>query len=309
MLQKNQKSSKMLLPFIALIIVIFVWGIDPVVFSYFYIDYSATLLCAISTFTSAIVFLFIARKSFKKIDKKFLKVAIPIAVLNSTGALIQKIGLQYTTPAYYSFLEYISCAVAPIILIFITKKVPKLMQVLSIVLCIAGTFIISGMLNETFKFSIGEVLCGLSGVIFGVSIAITGTYAKDIDLNLLTAFHMILYFIISVILTILLNYLTVNGEPLEAIKFTLNPMKLIPAALFGLLTIGICWTLKNNALTKLNPILVTLFTPLSAVLSGTLSVILKIDTLSLNLVIGAVLIITASIISGISDVKDEKLIN
>lgn len=309
MLKKHPLNHKKILYFLALAIVIIVWGVDPVIFSYFYNDYSATVLTAVSAFTSAIVFIIISGKNFKKIDKKFIKVAIPIAVLNSTGALIQKIGLQYTTPAYYSFLEYLACAIAPIVLIFLTKKLPKLLQVVSIILCLSGTFILSGLMNESFKFSIGEILCALSGVTFGFSIAITGTYAKDIDLNLLTAFHMILYFIISISLMIALNFITLNGQPLEPIKFSLNPLKLIPAALFGLLTVGICWTLKNNALTKLNPIFVTLFTPLSAVLSGTLSVILKIDELSLNLVIGAILIISASIISGLSNVKDEKLIN
>lgn len=306
MLNSNKKRINKILPFIALLIVIFVWGIDPIVFSYFYEDYSATLLCTFSTFTSAIVFLIISRKSLKKIDKKFLKVAIPIALLNSLGALFQKIGLQYTTPAYYSFLEYVSCAIAPIMLILITKKLPKLAQVLAVVLCLAGTFIISGMLNESFKFSIGEILCALSGVFFGVSTALTGTYAKDIDLNLLTAFHMILYFIISLVLTFVLNAITINGQPLEAIKFTFNPIKLIPALSFGFITIGICWTLKNNALTKINPILVTVLMPFTAILASSISVIMKIDVLSYSLVIGAVLIITASIISGISDAMESK---
>ena len=105
--------------------------------------------------------------------------------------------------------------------------------------------------------------------------------------------HMGVYFLISVISTLLLNSVTLGGAIAEPIRFIFDIKLLLLAAFFGLVSIGLCWLLKNLATVKTDPTVIAIVSPFAAVISAIASVLLGQDTLHYNLVIGAALILVA----------------
>ena len=130
--------------YIMLLIVVISWGCDPVINRYLYGYYSAAALSSLCTLVCALTFLFLARKKLHLLrDKKYLRVALPICLFNSMACVLQRIGLQYTSPAHYAFLEHLSCAAVPVILLLCFKKKPSAMQILASALCLGGCLILS----------------------------------------------------------------------------------------------------------------------------------------------------------------------
>lgn len=293
--------------YFALFFVIFVWGLDPVVMSYFYNYYSASVLTAIGTGVSFLLLIAVGAKKLHHLDARYFKVAAPISALNSAACLLQKIGLQYTTPANYAFLEHLSCAVVPIALFFLIKKRPTLPQIISTVLCVGGCFILCGVGTAgSVSLTVGDALCGIAGLMLGACVALTGVYAKGLDMSLYMIVHMGVYFLVSAISAVGLNFLQLNGAPAEPIHFTLDFTLLLLLSLFGLVSIGLCWLLKNTATVKLEPTVVAIASPFSAVISAAISVLIGQDALTYNLVIGAGLILIAVLFSDLPSPKKKE---
>ena len=286
----------------ALVFVIVMWGMDPTVNSYLYNYYSATALSVISTFVSLVLFVALSAKKIKRLNKTYLKIAVPISSLNAAACLLQRIGLQYTTPASYAFLEHLSCVVVPIMMFVLVRKKPTKAGALSSAGCLVGCFVLSGLdfQNGGLEFSVGELLCAAAGVVLGIGIAATGVFTQKLDITLYMVIHMFMYFIISVLGAVLLNAISVNGRPLEAFKFSSDPRLLAVAAVFGIVTVGVCWVLRNAATRRIDPVIIAVSSPFSAVITGVVSVCLGMDELSLNLVLGSSMIFVAVSLSGIS---------
>ncbi len=284
--------------YLALFFVVIVWGLDPVIMSYFYRYYSASALTAVGALASLLLLLVLNRKKLRLLNARYFKVAAPISALNSIACLLQKIGLQYTTPANYAFLEHLSCVVVPIALFILIKKRPTLPQAISAVLCLCGCFILCGVGTAgPVTLSFGDVLCALAGILLGACVALTGVFAKELDMPLYMVVHMGVYFLISCASTLALHFITIGGAVAEPIRFTFDLPLLLLAALFGLVTSGLCWLLKNLAIVRTDPTVVAIVSPFAAVISAVTSVLLGQDTLHYNLVIGAFLILLAVLFS------------
>ena len=113
-------------------------------------------------------------------------------------------------------------------------------------------------------------------------------------------------FLISAASAIGLNFLILNGEPDEAILFTFDLKLLIPLVLFGLVSIGLCWLLKNTATVHLEPTVVAIIGPFSAVIAAVISVMIGQEPLTYNLALGAALILIAVLFSNLPCPKSGK---
>ena len=152
--------------YLIIAMVVVTWGFDPVVNSYLYSSFSASALSSLATFCSVILLFCFSFKKLRLLDKRYFMIAVPICTMNSVACVLQKIGLQYTSPASYAFLEQLACVVVPIALFIFTRKRPSALQCIASVICLVGCFVFSGMLSGGLSFGIGEILCGLAGIIF-----------------------------------------------------------------------------------------------------------------------------------------------
>jgi len=281
----------------ALLFVVFFWGVSSVLYTYFYKFYSAAVLTGIMTFFSAIFFWVLAGKRLKKIDKKFLKVAVPICAINAFANVLNRIGLQYTTPANYAFFENVSCIVVPVMMFLFVRKKPKLIQGIAGVSCLAGCFIMCGVkLSGGSVIGIGDGLCLLAGALLGVCVAAIGAYGKDMDTILFMVVYMTAYFLVSVLLAVGLDVTAI-----EPIKWTGGLPMLLLAAVFGLVDVALCWLLRTMAIQHIDPVTVATVSPCYAVITGVISVCVGIDKLSAKLVIGGSVIFLSAVIPEVLD--------
>lgn len=290
------KSNKKYLYFLAIAIVIIVWGLDPILMDGFYKMYSPSIFGAISTLASAIVFLPILIRGRSKIDKTFLKITMPIFLMNGLAVAIQRIGLKFTTPSSYTFLEHLCCVSVPLTVFVLTRRPPKKFEILSIITCLAGCVI---FLGDGFSggFNIGDVLCAIAGLLLGVATAATGIYASKIDSGLFMASYMWVAGIVSAISALVLGTVQLNGEPIETPMFNSEPLNIITIVLFGIISMGICWLMRTTAIKHLSAIDVAIVSPLSAVITGVVSVAMGLEKVTFNLVIGGVIILAAAFMS------------
>ena len=281
----------------ALVFVVVFWGVSSVLYTYFYKYYSAAVLTGIMTFFSAVFLWVIARNRLKKIDKKFLKVAVPICALNALANVVNRIGLQYTTPANYAFFENISCVVVPVMMFVFVRKKPKLIQGIAGVTCLLGCFIMCGVkVSGGNTIGIGDALCLLSGALVGVCLAAIGAYGKDLDVILFMVVYMTAYFLVSVLLAVGLN-----AAAIEPVKWTGGWTMLLLAAVFGLVDVALCWFLRTMAIQHIDPVTVATVSPCYAVITGVLSVCVGIDKLSTNLFIGGSIICISAVVPELLD--------
>ncbi len=293
------KTKNILKYYIMLLFVCLVWGCDPVFYLHFYKNFSPSVISAIFSFGSFLMFFALSYKKLKEINIKYLKVAVPVAVISTFANLLQRIGLQYTTPAKYAFLEHIACAVVPVMMYIFIKRKPSKTQVLACIICLCGCFVLTGMSFSDLSIGIGDLLCTLAGVFGGIHLAANAVFIKKTDIFVHMTVYMFVYFIVSLFSVALLGNIAINGVAAEVVKFTLKPELFLPVLLYGLLSVGITWLMKIEAVRHINPTAVAIISPFTAVIAGVISVVMGLDILSGRLIIGAILIMCASIITSI----------
>lgn len=288
-----------------LLAVVVTWGIDPVVNTYLYNYYSAAVLTVLCTFSSWIMFIILSAKKLRGINADLFKTVLPISIFNSAACLLQRIGLQYTTPASYAFLEHISCVTVPIVMILFFRKRSGPLQWLASLICLVGCFILAMGSSGGFAIGVGEVLCTLAGVVVSYSIVMTGNCSKKIDIYLFMTVHMGVYCLSSLGLAVALNYITVGGTPIERAVITWDPRLILFCALFGLFSVGACWLFRNEATRYTSPSFVAIISPFSAIVTGVASLLLGYDKMSPTLAISAVMILAAVMLSGVADARSK----
>lgn len=309
LLTKKKGNTKIqAFAYASLIFVVFIWGAGPLMTVYLYRYYTATIYTAVTSLISAISLLLISLPHLKELNRDYFKVAVPTGIFYSIASLLQKIGLQYTTPTQYAFLENLSCVVVPVLLFFFIKKKPSILTVLASLLCLAGSFILSGLdfASSSISFGKGEILCALAGLFYGVNIAGTGAYAKKLYAPLYVMIQMWIHTTISFATAISLNFITIDGAPIEQIGFSWEIKNLLCIVALALISSTLCWLIRTNVMKHIDASVVAVIMPFSAVIAGVLSVLFGMDALTLNLVLGATIGFVASILSSVADILDKR---
>lgn len=274
--------------------VIFFWGISSILYTFLYRYFSATVLSTVMTFFSALFFLALSARKLHLLNKDYFKTALPICLLNALACVMQRIGLQYTTPANYAFLEHLACVAAPAAVFVFTRKRPTRVQGFACLICLAGCFILSGLGNSGFSLpGIGDLLCALAGILFGICTAATGIYAGHLDTSLYMLLHTGSYFLVSLTAMLTLNTVRIGGQVMEPAVFTFRLPLLLFTVIAGVMDIAVCWYIRTKAVCRIGPTKVAVIAPFAAVITGIGSVILGLDPLSGSLVIGGLLILSA----------------
>lgn len=291
-MQKNKKTAA----YFGLIFVIFLWGAAPQITLYFYEFYSPTIRVAFGSLTSGLAMLLVAGRRVRLLDRRYLGLAIPTGACLGAADILQKIGLQYTTPTNFAFLENLSVVTVPLLLYFIVKKKPTPLTVISVVLCLASMLILTGVLTEGGGFGKGDILCAIAGMLYGVNIAITGLFAKGVCVPLYLSIQLLTTALLG-----LLSALTLDGAGIEPLFFTPDIGIVLLLVLFVLVSSTLGWLIRTAAMKEVDPTVVAVMMPFSAAVTVFVSVLSGTDTVTPSLVIGALLGLVAIILSGLGE--------
>lgn len=296
-------GRKRAVSYAGLVLVVIIWGLNPIATKYLQNFYSPAILTTCTAAVSAVALLIVCRNKLCLLNREYFKVAGITGIFYALGEIVQKIGLPYTTPSVYAFLENLAVVVVPVLSFIFIKKRPSAIKILASLICLFGVFVLTGGLSNKgeFKFGLGEMLCALSGIFYGVNIAGTGAFAKDLDSALYIMIQMIVHTVLGVITTVTLNFMVKpNGEIFEPVTFSFSALIFIIVAL-ALLTSVFCWLVRTEAMKYIDASVVAIIMPFSAVITGVASVIAGTDELTSGLVMGGTLCLIAAIASGLSD--------
>lgn len=294
--------------YLMIVLVLFIWGASPLVNAKMNEKYSVAFRSSVMGFITVVALLIICAKKLKNINAEYFKYAIPTGVFLSVAEIVQKIGLIYSTPAKYAFLENLSCVVVPIILLFAIRKKPSVITVCSSFLCLVGSFILSGLNfgDKSVGFFKGEILCALAGVLYGVNIAYTGICIKKFDTLLYLLVQHCTVAVTSLISAILFSIICIDGVPIETIRFSFDLGGIVVLVALALVATLLCWFLRTLAMKVVSPTAVSIIMPFSSVITGVASVLLGMDVLGLEFLIGGGIVLIAAILSGVGDLREEK---
>ena len=289
---KNKKTAA----YLGLSFVILLWGIAPLLTLWFYQWFSPTARVAFGSLTSGLAMLLISCRRLRLLTRRYFLLAVPTGVALGTADILQKIGLQYTTPTNYAFLENLSVVVVPFILFLLIKKRPRPLTLVAVFLCLLSSLILTGVLTEGGGASYGDILCALAGVFYGVNIAVTGTYAKDVCVPI--------YLSIQLLTVSALGFCSafvLDGLGIEPLLFTPRIGILLLLIGYVLISSTLGWLIRTAAMKVVDPTVVAVMMPFSSVVTVLASVVVGTDTLSPSLLIGAALGLVAILLSGLAE--------
>ena len=300
MMQVKGLSNQKAIAYMSLLFVVFVWGTGPVVTLHFYKFYSPSIRLFFVDIISFVTYILLSSKHLKSLNKEYLKTGLITGVFLALANISQKIGLMYSTPAKYAFLENLSCLAVPVITFFIIKKKPSGLTIASCVTCFVSVFILNGISFSGSRWGIGEILCGLAGIFYGFNIALTGAKAKKFHAPLYLAVQTSVGIVVSLIVALVLSTITTTAPsgisvPLEPIRFSFNLYHIAFTVVYTIISSAFCWIIRTNAMKHIDASTVSVIMPFSAVVTGFISVITGSDNLSANLVAGGLLSVLAMI--------------
>ena len=283
---KKQK----LYAYLSLALVVLAWGVSPVVSKFMLTTYSPGIKRLMDALFASLVLGAIAGKHLITTDKSTIRFSLLLGICFSLGMLFEGIGINYTTPAKSTFYGNVTCITVPVFAAIFAKKLPGVLKVLSGVICLVGFgVIIFGNSGESGlpSFALGDGLTLLSGVFYGATVAMTGTWGKSNNTLVVTFFE----FLVSIPMCILYVLF------FETVVFSWSLKDIIIVAVTAVIVQGVCWLLRNYALKYLDAGFVAIVTSFSMVVSGVISVLVGMDTFSWALCIGGVICLGAVVLS------------
>ena len=300
--------NKKIMSYIGLFFVVFIWGISPLITLRLYEYYSPCIRTFFLEVILFITYLVISAKHINELSVEYIKPGLLTGFFFSLANITQKIGLMYTTPARYAFLESLSCITVPIVMFLLVKKKPHPLAIFSCMLCIIGIFIINDVSGSSGSLGFGEILCAISGLLYGCNIAGTSVFAKNLYAPLYLAVQCFVGIIVSLIFALTLNFIKVpsaSGIPvaMEKIQFSLRPELIIFMIVYAIIGSALCWIIRTNSMKHIDPTTVAIIMPFSAVVTAILSVLIGDDIFSLNLLFGGTIVVVSMITSSFADIK------
>ncbi len=291
----------------ALWFVVLIWGTAPLLNNYMVQNFSPSVALFGHSLLSFLTLLLFNIKTLKELDKKCVRIAVLTGVFNMLATLLQSIGLLYTSPANYAFLENLSCVVVPFALWILVRKKPTALNIVTVVLCLVGAFILASKDMKGFSFSVGDILCGAAGLLYGINIALTGVYAKDVKPGLFIMIQMLTTTVLSFGSIFLLNGMRVNGEPIVGIWYNFSLLPLLVIGIYAVVVLAFCWTIRTKAIQIVNPTAVAVIMPTAAVVTSIISVITGTDALTWQLCVGGTIGFSAALLASFDELPCKKL--
>ena len=299
------KTSKKVWAYVALVAVVVIWALAPILSNSKWIEgkYSPAMLTGVRGLISAIALGLMNIKKLKRLDRSYFKVAVPTGLFMAAGYICQMSSYLYTTPGKSAFLENVSVIVIPIVIFICTKVRPTALKVLACVICFIGSGIIAlkGGAEGFWQIGLGDFLAMLAGVFYGVNIAGTGLYSQKLDATLYVFIQLSILAVVSFAYSFL-----VEGAIQGTIAISFEWQSVLSIMALALISTALCWSLGARWFKHIPVVVVAVVMPFSAVITGVCSVLIGMDTLTWNLVVGGLVVLGAILLAELGDVFEKE---
>ncbi len=201
------------------------------------------------------------------------------------GATFQQIGIGLTKSSLKSgFISTIYIVLVPVVNLIFGKKL-NLIMIPLILVALFGSYLIA--IGDGFELEFGDILTLICALFFAFQIVFIDHITPYIDSILLTSIEFIIAGIISLVLAFILE--PINGGDI---------IKALPSVMYAAIFSGcIAYTLQIEGQKYTNPTLASMIMSLESVFAMFGGILILEDKLTLNVIVGSVLIIASIIIA------------
>ena len=222
-----------------------------------------------------------------------IRAGILMGIALFVGFSLQIIGLQYTTPSKNAFLTALNVVIVPFIAFIILKKKIGAKGILGAILSVVGVALLS--LNGNLTLGLGDALTLICAVGFAFQIFFTSEFVKKYPVSVLNMVQMITAFVLSAV------SLVFFGET----DFQVTTQGWLSVLYLGVISTTLCYLLQTACQRYVDETKAAIVLSMESVFGTIFSIIILHEVITLRMVIGCVIILTAVIISNLSDTEGE----
>lgn len=269
----------------ALLLATVIWGSSFVVLKSALDSVPAFYILAIRFTGAAIIIALFQLPRLKLIDRGYLKAGAVMGLFLFAAYAFQTIGLTYTTPGKNAFLTSSYCIIVPFMYWAYMKKRPDRYNVAAAVICTAGIGFIS--LDGGLSVNTGDMLTLISGIFYAAHIIATVRLAQGKQVLLVTLLQFAMAAVCCWVSALLFEEMPrqVSREAMIEIVYL---CVMCTAVALACQCFGQMHTSASSA---------AIILTLESLFGAAFSVALGVETLSVGLLIGFVLMFAAVLIS------------
>lgn len=224
--------------------------------------------------------------------KYILIYSVLVGITLFLGATFQQLGITLTKSSLKSgFISTIYIVLVPVVGLIFKKKLKPVIIPL-ILVALIGSFLIA--INEKFELETGDILTLICALFFALQIVFIDHITPHIDSILLTAIEFIVAGIISLVVSLCTETITLN-----------NIINALPSVMYAAIFSGcISYTLQIEGQKYTQPTLASMIMSLESVFAMLSGVIFLGEKLTLNVLIGSLLIFGSIIVAQIFQQKE-----
>lgn len=222
-----------------------------------------------------------------------IRAGILMGIALFVGFSLQIIGLQYTTPSKNAFLTALNVVIVPFIAFIILKKKIGAKGIIGAILSVVGVALLS--LNGNLTLGLGDALTLICAVGFAFQIFFTSEFVKKYPVSILNMVQMITAFVLSAV------SLVIFGET----DFQVTTQGWLSVLYLGVISTTLCYLLQTACQRYVDETKAAIVLSMESVFGTIFSIIILHEVITLRMVIGCVIILTAVIISNLSDTEGE----
>ncbi|WP_311492418.1 DMT family transporter [uncultured Anaerococcus sp.] len=287
---KNRFLGKLMLLIVAIL-----WGSSLTVVKLAQDTFRPNMILAIRFTISALILGLIFWKKLKTMTKHDIKNGLLIGVFLFMAYSIQTIGVGYTDPGRSAFLSASYCVIVPFLAWFALKKRPDRFNIIAAAFTIGGIYFVSmaggngtSVFDQGKEAILGDGLALLAGFLFAAHIVAVTKLSEGKDPILMT----ILQFTMAAILSIVV---TVVFEDNSAI--VLSKKAVLGVGYLAIMCTTVALLLQNIGQKFATASSAALILSTESIFGILIPVMMGIESLNLNKIIGFVLIFIAIVIS------------
>jgi len=252
-------------------------------------------IMAIRFFLATVLMGGISMRELRGMKKEEIKAGGLMGIALFAGFALQIIGLQYTTPSKNAFLTALNVVMVPFIAFVICKKKIGVKGIVGAIMAIVGVGILS--LERDLTLGVGDGLTLLCAVGFAFQIFLTSEFVKKYRAVILNFVQMCTAFVLSVI------SLFCFGE----LKFAVTTKGWLSVLYLGVVSTTICYLLQTASQRYVDETKAAIILSMESVFGTLFSILILGEVITVRMVIGCVIILTAVIISNLADVQGESI--
>lgn len=268
-------------------LVALIWGSGFIATEYVIkANWSTSLIMATRFIIASLTMAIALNKKILKLTKYELLHGSIAGVFLFLAFYTQTLGQSTTTVSNAAFITATNVVMVPFISWVINRNRPNMQTVLLTLVALAGVGALS-FKEGGFSLGRGDFIVLLCAFFFAMQITYLEKATKESDPARVNFVQILSATIISVVVFIM------KGEGLQGANIQQG---LLPVLFLGLLSTCLCYFLQTSAQKYSSASKVGVILSLEGLFGGVFSVLLGLEPLTINLVIGGILVVTATIL-------------